>query len=84
MIVRFHKFQTKDLIIRAAHKHRGELKYRDKPVYIYEDYCPEVMEQHAEYKEVMSQLYSHNIGPSLLYSARLRLVTTGVDGVSHQ
>ncbi|CAB1457132.1 unnamed protein product [Pleuronectes platessa] len=60
---------TKD--IRAARKKRGELKYDGKLVYIYEDYCPEVLDQRSEYKEVMRQLYALNLKPSLLYPARL-------------
>ncbi|CAB1454292.1 unnamed protein product [Pleuronectes platessa] len=62
---------TKDTVIRAARKKRGELKYDGKPVYIYEDYCPEVLDQRSEYKEVMRQLYALNLKPSLLYPARL-------------
>lgn len=69
VIICFHKFQTKDLVIWAARKKR-ELKYRDKPIYIYEDYFPEVMEQRVEYKEVMHQLYTRKLKPSLLYPAQ--------------
>lgn len=71
VIVCFHKFQTKDIVIRAARAKRNDLKYDGKPVYIYDDYCPEVMEQRAEYKDVMRQLYNLKLSPSLLYPARL-------------
>lgn len=71
VILCFHKFQTKDAVIRAARRKRGELKYDGKPIYIYEDYCPEVLDQRAEYKEVMHRLYTLQLKPSLLYPARL-------------
>lgn len=71
VIICFHKFQIKDTVIRAARRKRGELKYDGKSIYIYEDYCPEVLDQRAEYKEVMHQLYVLKLKPSLLYPARL-------------
>lgn len=71
VIICFHKFQTKDTVIRAARQKRGELKYDGKPIYIYEDYCPEVLDQRTEYKEVMRRLYTLQLKPSLLYPARL-------------
>ena len=71
VIICFPKFQAKDMVIRAARKKRDELKYDGKSVYIYDDYCPEVMDQRAEYKEVMHQLYTLKLKPSLLYPARL-------------
>ncbi|KAL7849537.1 hypothetical protein SRHO_G00211600 [Serrasalmus rhombeus] len=71
VIICFHKFQTKEAVIRSARQKRGELKYNDTPIYIYEDYSPEVLEQRAEYKDVMHQLYTLNLKPSLQYPARL-------------
>lgn len=71
VIICFHKFQTKDMVIRAARKKRDDLKYDGKSVYLYNDYCPEVMDQRAEYKEVMRQLFTLKLKPSLLYPARL-------------
>lgn len=40
VIICFHKFQTKDMVIRAAHKKRDDLKYDGKSVYLHDDYCP--------------------------------------------
>ena len=71
VIICFHKFQTKDMVIRAARKKRDDLKYDGKSVYLYDDYCPEVMDQRAEYREVMRQLFTLQFKPSLLYPARL-------------
>lgn len=75
VIICFHKFQTKDMVIRAARKKRDDLKYDGKSVYLYDDYCPEVMDQRAEYKEVMRQLFTLKLKPSLLYPARLFIKT---------
>lgn len=45
VIIRLHKFQAKEKIIRKARSKRGKLKYLDNPIFIYEDYAPEVVEQ---------------------------------------
>ena len=71
VIICFHRFQTKDMVIHAARKKRDDLKYDGKSVYLYDDYCPEVMDQRAEYKEVMRQPFTLKLRPSLLYPARL-------------
>lgn len=73
VIICFHKFQTKEAVIRSARQRRDELKYNDAPVYIYEDYTQEVQEQRAEYKEVMQQLYMLQLKPSLKFPARLSI-----------
>ena len=45
VMVRFHHYQVRDLVVREARKQRGKLQYRGKPVLIFEDYTPEVLEQ---------------------------------------
>ena len=59
----FHKFQTKDMVIRAARNKRDYLKYYGKSVPLYDDYCP----------KVMCQLFT--LKPSLLYSGLTGLAT---------
>ncbi|KAJ3590341.1 hypothetical protein NHX12_008293 [Muraenolepis orangiensis] len=51
VIVCFHRHQTKELVIREA-------RNQDSPIRIYEDYCPEVQEQRAAYRDVMAKLYN--------------------------
>ncbi|KAJ4932272.1 hypothetical protein JOQ06_010697 [Pogonophryne albipinna] len=75
VIARIHHFRTKELIIQEARKRRGKLFFQGKPVAIFEDYCPEIVEQRAAYREVMSALYQRGLRPSLLYPARLRITT---------
>ncbi|KAI4830939.1 hypothetical protein KUCAC02_002540 [Chaenocephalus aceratus] len=60
--------ETKELIIQEARKRRGKLFFQGKPVAIFEDYCPEIVEQRAAYREVMSALYQRGLRPSLLSS----------------
>lgn len=79
VIIRFHRFQTKELVIRATRKMRGKLQYNNKPIFIYEDYSPEVMEMRADYREVMKDLYNAGLKPSLYYPAKLFI--TLEDGV---
>lgn len=40
VILRFHRFQVKDLVIREARK-RGDLIYKDHKIRFYDDYSPE-------------------------------------------
>lgn len=80
VIVCFHRYQNKELLIREARR-RNNLKYMDKPFRVYEDYSPEVVNQRREYRSVMSDLYKMGLKPSLLYPARLRITKT--DGVRH-
>lgn len=75
VIVRVHHYQIKAAIIQEARRRRGSLCYQGKPFAIYEDYCPEVIEQRTPYREVMSRLYQEGYKPALLYPARLRILT---------
>ncbi|KAK7878890.1 hypothetical protein WMY93_034233, partial [Mugilogobius chulae] len=47
VVVCFHNFQTRELVVRKARELRGKLRYKDSPLHIFEDYCPEVLEQRS-------------------------------------
>ncbi len=72
VILRLHRFQVKELLIREARR-RSKLEYRGQQIRIVEDYCPEVLSKRAEYRAVMTDLYNRGLRPSLLYPARLRI-----------
>lgn len=55
------------------------MQYRDRKICIVEDYCPEVLRQHIEYREVMAVLYKRGLKPALLYAARLRITLPSGD-----
>lgn len=76
VIIRFHKFQTKDLMIREARKRRGKLQFRGNPIFINEDYSPEVVEMRAEYRAVMKELYQLGLRPSLHFPSKLFITTS--------
>ncbi len=73
VIIRFHRYQTRELVVREAHKWHGNLQYQGKPIRIFEDYTPEVLEQRTKNCEVMSSLYNLGLKPSLLFPARLMI-----------
>ncbi|KAI4830209.1 hypothetical protein KUCAC02_001859 [Chaenocephalus aceratus] len=73
VVIRLHRFQQKDKIIREARAKRGKLQYRGTPIAIYEDYPSEIVEQRREYQEVMSELYQRGFKPALLFPARLNI-----------
>ena len=78
VIIRLHRYQSKDLIIREARKRRGNLQYQGAPVQIFEDYAPEVAEERAKYRSVMAELYNLSLRPSLLFpAARLQVTLNG-------
>ncbi|KAE8296900.1 hypothetical protein D5F01_LYC03511 [Larimichthys crocea] len=71
VILRLHRYQIKELIIREARKRRGKLQYQGSPIQIFEDYTPEVAEERAKYRAVMAELYNLALRPALLFPARL-------------
>ncbi|KAI4793165.1 hypothetical protein KUCAC02_032893 [Chaenocephalus aceratus] len=75
VIIRVHRYQQKEKIIREARARRGKLQYQGTPIAIYEDYTPEVMEQSYKYREVMAELYNLGLKPALLFPARLSIVS---------
>ena len=78
VIAQVHSYRVKEKIVQEARKRRGKLFYQGNPVAIYEDYCPEIMEQRMAYRAVMSGLYHRGLKPLLLYPAKLRI--TAKDG----
>lgn len=73
VIIRVHRYQIKDLIVREARKRRGKLQYQGAPVQIFEDYAPDVVEERAKYRTVMAELYALALRPALLFPARLQV-----------
>lgn len=74
VVICFHHFQTRELVVRAARQLRGKLKYKDAPIHIFEDYAPEVLEQRSQYRDVMKRLYELGYKPALRYPAKLFVV----------
>ncbi|KAK7925845.1 hypothetical protein WMY93_008155 [Mugilogobius chulae] len=80
VLICFHRFQTRELVVRAARRLRGKLNYKGSPIHIFEDYCPEVLEQRNRYREIMRRLYELGFKPALRYPAKLSIVLE--DGLS--
>ena len=76
VIVCFHHFQLKELVMREARK-RGSLEFNGHKIRFYEDYTADVLQQRGEYKVQMSDLYKMGLRPSLLFPARLRITLPG-------
>lgn len=64
-------------MIREARKLRGKLQYRGNPIFINEDYSPEVLEMRAEYRAVMKELYQLGLRPSLHFPSKLFITIHG-------
>ena len=73
VILRLHRYQIKELIIREARKRRGKLQYQRSPIQIIEDYTPEVAGEGAKYRTVKADLYNLALLPALLFPARLQI-----------
>lgn len=78
VILRFHRFQVKDVVIREARK-RGVLLYKGHMIRLFDDYSPDVVKQRAEYRGPMTELYKRGFKPALLYPARLRITLPNGD-----
>uniref|UniRef100_A0A087XD28 L1 transposable element RRM domain-containing protein n=1 Tax=Poecilia formosa TaxID=48698 RepID=A0A087XD28_POEFO len=78
VILRFHRFQEKDLIIREARK-RGALSYQGHRIRFYDDYSPEVVKQRGEYSGAMTELHKRRYKPALLFPAKLRITLPNGD-----
>lgn len=76
VIIRLHRYQVNNLIIRKARKRRGNLQYQGAPIQIFEDYAPEVAEERTKYRSVMAELYNLSLRPALLFPARLQVTLT--------
>lgn len=60
MILRFHRFQVKDVVICEARK-RGVLLYKGHTIHLFDDYSPDVLKQRAEYRGPMAELYKARV-----------------------
>lgn len=76
VVICFHSYQTKELVIRRSREMRGKLKYRDTPIHVFEDYCPEILQQRSAYRGVMKELYNLGLKPALHYPAKLLIMTS--------
>uniref|UniRef100_A0AAV2M6H3 LINE-1 type transposase domain-containing 1 n=1 Tax=Knipowitschia caucasica TaxID=637954 RepID=A0AAV2M6H3_KNICA len=74
VVICFHDFKTRELVVRGARKLRGKLNYNDAPFLIFEEYSPEVLEQRTPYRDIMKKLYEMGLKPALRYPARLFVV----------
>lgn len=72
VIIHFHRYPMKDLVMREARK-QGELEYRGHKLRFYEDYSADILKQRAECKDAMAELYKRGLRPSLLFQAKLRI-----------
>lgn len=72
VILRLHRYQMKELLIREARR-RGKFLYNGQQIRIVEDYSAEIVSQRARYRDVMAGLYKRGLKPALLYPARLRI-----------
>lgn len=61
----FHIFHTRELVVSEARKLQGKLKYKGTSIHIFEDYCPEILEQRSAYRDIMKQLYNLGFKPAI-------------------
>ena len=71
VVICFHKFQTRDLVVRESRKMRGRLWYRGDPVHIFEDYSSDMLKQRSEYRDIMRELYNLGLKSALHFPAKL-------------
>ncbi len=72
VILRFHRYQVKDLVIRESRK-KGTLTFQGHTIRIFEDYSPDIVKLRGEFKDPMVELYKRGLKPAVLFPARLRI-----------
>lgn len=75
VILCFHNYLIRELVTRKARELRGKLKYKGTSFHIFEDYCPEVLQQRSAYRGIMKELYDRGLKPTLRYPAKLFIMT---------
>lgn len=78
VIVRFHRFIEKDLVLQWAREHR-EASYQGHSIKFYEDFSPITAKKRAAFNDVKAALYKKGVRFGLLYPARLRISFQGTD-----
>ncbi|MGH0118376.1 UNVERIFIED_CONTAM: hypothetical protein FKN15_047781 [Acipenser sinensis] len=76
VIVRFHRYRTKELVLRLA-RERGTLTFREQKIFIFPDLSSDVARNRAAFRDIKTRLFKKGIKFSLLYPARLRIVFKG-------
>ncbi|KAK6489744.1 LINE-1 type transposase domain-containing protein 1, partial [Huso huso] len=76
MIIRFHRYQTKELVLRAA-REWGSLVFRRHRIFNFPDLSADVTPSHAAFKDIKARLYKHGIKFSLLYPTTLHVTFKG-------
>nr|XP_021325840.1 uncharacterized protein LOC550357 isoform X2 [Danio rerio] len=77
VVLRFHRYQVKDLVVRESRK-KGILTFRNHKIRIFEDYSPDVLKLRSEFKDAMAELYKRGLRPALLFPAKLRITLPNV------
>ncbi|RXN36549.1 putative transposase element L1Md-A101/L1Md-A102/L1Md-A2 [Labeo rohita] len=78
VVLRFHRYQVKDLVICESRK-IGVLTYQGHKIRIFDDYSPNVLKLRGEFKEAMAELYKRGLKPALLFPARLRITLSNCE-----
>lgn len=53
--------------------------YQGHKIHFYDDYSPEVVKQHGEYRSIMTELYNRGYKPALIFPAKLRIILLNRD-----
>uniref|UniRef100_H3AWL7 L1 transposable element RRM domain-containing protein n=1 Tax=Latimeria chalumnae TaxID=7897 RepID=H3AWL7_LATCH len=77
-IVRFLKFQEKEMIIRKA-KERGALDWEGNKILIFPDLSKELQEKRKRFLDVKKQQRDHGVEYGLFYPATLKIFLEGKD-----
>lgn len=78
MIVRLHHFRTKELILRLAWQHSGQLSYGHK-ISFYPDLSADLLQRCAAFMPVKKLLREPHLSYSLVHPATLRFTFNGVE-----
>lgn len=78
MIVRLHHYRTKELVLRLAWQHSGQLSYNGHKLSFYPDLSADLVQRRAAFIPVKKLLRQAGVTYSLVHPATLRFTFNGV------
>ena len=77
IIVRFHRYQDKERVLRWARSQREDIKFDGNRILFFPDMSASLAKQRATFKDIKAKLYADGIAFSLRHPARLCITVNG-------
>uniref|UniRef100_A0A673Y1X5 L1 transposable element RRM domain-containing protein n=1 Tax=Salmo trutta TaxID=8032 RepID=A0A673Y1X5_SALTR len=76
IIVQFHRYKEKELVLRWAREH-GEITFQGHKIKFYQDFSSSLVKKWSAFNDIKSTMFKKGIRFGLIYPARLRVTFNG-------